>query len=43
MDINILAGMSHEEASKAALRELQGMTKTQTERMIERHTVQGAA
>jgi hypothetical protein len=41
MDRNILSGMSREEASKAAMRELRGMTKAQAEQLIERHTGSG--
>jgi hypothetical protein len=41
MERNILAGESREEASKSAMRELKGMTKLQTERLIERHTGSG--
>ena len=41
MERNMLAGESKEEASKSAMREIQGMTKLQTERLIERHTGSG--
>lgn len=41
MERNILAGESKEAASQSAMRELKGMTKRQTEQLIERHTGSG--
>jgi hypothetical protein len=41
MERNMLAGESREAASQSAMRELKGMTKLQTERLIERHTGSG--
>lgn len=41
MERNMLAGESKEAASQSAMRELKGMTKLQSERLIERHTGSG--